>query len=62
VKPNWFVLSGRNGQTVFYAKAHYNLDQLKFLELTYYLSSAAVYEPLITRLTACFTDNAWGSR
>jgi hypothetical protein len=58
LKPNWFVLSGQNGQTVFYAKAHYNLDQFKSFELTYNLSSAAVYEPLITRLAACFTDSS----
>jgi hypothetical protein len=56
LKGNWFLVSGQNGQTVFYAKTLYSQNQLKSFELTYNLSSAAVYEPLIRRLTACFAD------
>ena len=58
LKPNWFVVSGRNGQTVFYARTSYNGDQFKSFELTYSNSVAEVYAPLIGRLTTCFTDLA----
>jgi hypothetical protein len=58
LKPNWFAVSGKNGQTVFYAKTFYSHDQFKSFELTYNHSAAAVYEPLIGRLTTCFADLA----
>jgi hypothetical protein len=58
LKPDWFVLSGRNGETVFYAKTLYSHDQFKSFELTYDQSKAAVYQPLIGRLASCFVDLA----
>jgi len=58
LKANWFVVSGQNGQTVFYAKTYYSHNQFKSFELTYDISAAAVYEPLIGRLAACFVDLA----
>jgi hypothetical protein len=58
LKSNWFVVSGQNGQTVFYASARYNRDQFTSFELTYNHSVAEVYEPLIGRLTTCFADLA----
>jgi hypothetical protein len=58
LKPNWFVVSGQNGHTVFYARTRYDHDQFKSFELTYDRSAAAVYEPLIGRLTSCFADIA----
>jgi len=56
LKPNWFIVSGQNGQTVFYARTSYNGEQFKSFELTYNRSAAEVYEPMISRLTTCFTD------
>lgn len=60
LKANWFVVSGQNGQTVFYAKVLYNShdDQFKSFELTYDRSKSALYEPLIGHLATCFTDLA----
>jgi hypothetical protein len=58
LKANWFIVSGRNGRRVFYAKTFSSHDQYKSFELTYDLSATATYEPLIRRLTACFVDLA----
>ena len=56
IKPTWFVVSGQNGQKVFYAKTLYSHDQFKSFELVYDNSTAALYEPVIRRLNACFVD------
>jgi hypothetical protein len=56
LKRNGFDVSGQKGQTVFYARTRYSDHQFKSFELTYNYSAAAVYEPLISRLTACFVD------
>jgi hypothetical protein len=58
LKPDWFVVSGRNGATVFYAKTLSSHGQFKSFELTYAASAAAVYDPVIGRLAACFADLA----
>jgi hypothetical protein len=58
LKANWFVVSGRRGSTVFYAKTDYSDDQFKSFELTYEDSAASTYKPLIRRLVACFADLA----
>jgi hypothetical protein len=58
LRPDWFVVSGQNGNTDFYARTRYSRDQLKSFELTYDHSAAVVYKPLIGRLTTCFTDHA----
>jgi hypothetical protein len=58
IKPNWFVVSGQSGQTIFYAKTFYSRNQFKSFELSYNQSTAAVYEPWIGRLSACFADLA----
>jgi hypothetical protein len=58
LKPDWFAVSGQNGETIFYARTRYSHDQFKSFELLYNRSAAAVYEPLIGRLTACFADLA----
>jgi hypothetical protein len=58
LRPNWFVVSGQNGNTDFYARTQYNREQFKSFELTYDHSAAAVYKPLIGRLTSCFADLA----
>jgi hypothetical protein len=58
LRPDWFVVSGTNGATVFYAKTLYSHGQFKSFELTYGAAAAAVYEPVIRRLAACFADLA----
>ncbi len=58
LRKNWFVVSGQNGATVFYAKTVYSHGQFKSFELTYSSSAAAVYEPVIRRLAVCFADLA----
>lgn len=58
LRPNWFVVSGQNGNTDFYARTRHSRDQFKSFELTYNRSAAAVYKPLIGRLTTCFADLA----
>lgn len=57
VKPNWFVISGKTQQTVFYARATYTRDRFKQFILTYNANQSAVYEPVIKRLSSgCFVD------
>ena len=58
LKPKWFVISGQNGATVFYAKMLYSHGQFKSFELTYDGSAAAMYEPVILRIAECFADLA----
>ena len=58
LKPHWFVVSGKDAQTIFYAKTLYSGDQFVSFELTYNHSAAGVYGPLIGRLNACFSDVA----
>ena len=50
IKPDWFVVSGQNGQSVFYAKTLYAHEQFKSFEITYESGSSNVYKPVITRL------------
>jgi hypothetical protein len=57
-KANWFVLSGQNGQAIFYAKTLFSHDQFKSFELTYDRSAAALYDPLVGRFASCFRDLA----
>jgi hypothetical protein len=57
-KPGWFVVSGYDGPTKFYAKTRYGRQDFKSFELTYDRTLAAIYEPLLGRLGACFTDLA----
>jgi hypothetical protein len=56
IKPDWFVVSGNNKQSVFYAKTLYADEQFKSFELTYDGSASSVYKPVITRLAACFVN------
>jgi hypothetical protein len=58
LKPGWFVVSGRNGATVFYAKTLYSHGQFKSFELSYSEAAASTYEPFIRRLATCFADLA----
>jgi len=56
LKSDWFVVSGRNGQSVFYAKTLYAHEQFKSFELTYESGASTVYKPVITRLAGCFVN------
>jgi hypothetical protein len=58
IKPNWFVVSGVNESSIFYAKTLRNHAQLKSFELTYSQASAATYQPLVPRISGCFHDLA----
>lgn len=58
IKPDWFVVSGRNGPSIFYAKTLYAHEQFKSFELTYDESSSTVYKPVVKRLAACFVNTA----
>jgi hypothetical protein len=55
VRPSWFVLSGQNGSTIFYAKTFYGKDVIRSFELTYDSSHASVYNPIAAKLGSCFT-------
>jgi hypothetical protein len=56
IKPDWFVVSGKNKQSVFYAKTLYADEQFKSFELTYDGSASNVYKPVISKLAACFVN------
>ena len=58
IKPGWFVLSGQNGKSIFYAKMLYTHDQFKSFEITYDASESSVYKPVVARLARCFEDTA----
>jgi hypothetical protein len=55
MKPDWFVLSGENGQ-IFYAKMLSVSDQLKSFEITYDSSAAELYKPVVGRIASCFAS------
>jgi hypothetical protein len=58
LKPHWFVVSGQNGATVFYAKTLHRDDRFMVFELTYSDTAAVVYEPVVRRIAACFADTS----
>jgi hypothetical protein len=58
LKPDWFVVSGQNGQSVFYAKTLFAHEQFKSFELTYDSGASTVYKPVISRLAGCFVNTS----
>lgn len=58
MKPSWFAVSGVNDNSIFYAKTLLSHDQFKSFELKYNRGAAPVYDPLIHRIAACFSDLA----
>jgi hypothetical protein len=56
IKPDWFIVSGENGKSVFYAKTLYARERFKSFELTYDRDTSAVYKPVVTRLAGCFAN------
>jgi hypothetical protein len=55
VTPNWGVISGRQGNSLFYRKVVARADQLIALELTYPASLAAFYAPVVARMSRCLS-------
>jgi hypothetical protein len=61
IKPRSRVVSGLNGSTVFYAKATSISGRFKEFILKYDTNQAAIYKPVVERLTtACFVNSEWG--
>ena len=56
IRPGWFVVSGENGNSLFYAKTLYAHEQFKSFELNYDSSASTVYKPVLTRLAGCFVN------
>ncbi len=54
IKPSWFVFSGQQGSTIFYAKTLYAKDLILSFELTYDSSQSSVYNPVAGKLASCF--------
>lgn len=54
IKPAWFVLSGQQGSTIFYAKTFYAKDLIVSFEFTYDSSRSNVYNPVAAKLSSCF--------
>jgi len=54
----WAVVSGENGTRLFYDKIFYNrkADQFKQFEMTYDKAQAALYNPIVSRISGCFND------
>jgi hypothetical protein len=57
-KANWIVVSGQNGQMIFYAKTIFSHGQFKTFEITYERSAATLYDPVVARIASCFNDLA----
>jgi hypothetical protein len=57
-RSNWVVISGENGTRLFYGKIVYNrkADQFKEFEMTYDKSQAALYNPIVGKISGCFAD------
>lgn len=57
-KANWVVLSGDNGTDFqFYVKSVKRDDRFVTIQLKYPASKAALYRPIVERLSRCFVVN-----
>ena len=56
LRSHWFVVSGRNGRGVFYAKTLYNAAQYKSFELTYPADRGRTYGAIIPHLSRGFRN------
>ena len=56
LRSHWFVVSGRNGPVVFYAKTLYNGAQYKSFELTYPADRGRTYGAIIPHLSRGFRN------
>ena len=54
-KVDWYVLSGRLGDRLFYAKTRLVEDQFEIFELSYPASAAKTWDPVSARISSCFT-------
>lgn len=53
-RPGWYVLSGREGDSLFYIRTHFSGDQFKTFELRYPAAVAPRWNPIAARLSKCF--------
>lgn len=53
VKPDWFVLSAKQGGTVVYLKSRRSGDKFESFELRYPAAAAVVWAPVVARMGAC---------
>ena len=54
IKGNWYVLSGRDGDELFYIRSLLANGQFKTFELRYPAAKAATWNPLAARISGCF--------
>lgn len=54
VRPNWYVLSGRQNGQVFYLKSVLANDAFSTMELRYPAAAAKTWSPVTTQLSRCF--------
>ena len=52
---DWYVLSGRSGGKIVYTKTFLRKGQFVGFELTYPMSAAARYKPILERIQKCFS-------
>ncbi len=53
VRPDWFVLSAKQGDTVVYLKARRSGDRFESFELHYPATAAAAWSPVVARIGTC---------
>ena len=56
LRSNWFALSGRRSDSIFYAETRARHHQLKSFELVYDHAHANDYDPVASRIAGCFRD------
>lgn len=54
-KANWYVLSGRQGDRLFYVKTRLVKDQFEVFELSYPAAAAKTWNPVAAHISDCFT-------
>lgn len=52
--PDWFVASGRAGETIYYVRASLRRDVFSTMELTYPAAAAARWNAVAAQLSRCF--------
>jgi hypothetical protein len=53
---NWYVLSGRAGAQVFYARTRLSGDRFASFELTYRAADAAAWQKIVVRISGCLAN------
>ncbi|WP_145963955.1 hypothetical protein [Chromobacterium phragmitis] len=62
IKNNWFVISGTEGDRIFYRKTYFSDDQFIVVDLRYPASQRTTWDPLVSHIAAgirvCLTADA----